>query len=687
MKGQDEFLTEFLDGAKKRHIVPVYQRNYDWKKENCRQLFDDLVRVAKEDKQMHFFGSIVSASAGTGNREDFLLIDGQQRVTTINLLMAAIVNLLKEGKVTTDDEDLCSFIEETYLINKRDKGRKVRLKPVKNDCNAFDAIINGDTRNYDNKSNVTSNYTYFYERIQECEITVKELCEAIEKLQIINIFLGKEDNPQLIFESLNSTGLALTEGDKIRNYVLMSIDAAEQEEYYDKYWNVIEVNTDYHVSEFVRDYLSVVQGRIYPMKDVYKQFKKYVLDTHTADPDILESLLEYSKYYRQITHSDTKQKKVDVILSRLNILDMSVTYPYLLSYFKYSEDNGLPLSETMSVLTCIETYIFRRLIAGIPTNSLNNIFLNLHKEALKIKQPETLYSSVIIYILQNRSGSGKFPNDEEFKQAFFTKNIYTMTSKNKQYIFDRLENGESIERANVISNMEDKVWTVEHIMPQTLSKEWKSALGDDCEGIHERWLNTIANLTLTGYNSKYNNRPFLEKRDIENGFSDSGLRINQFVSQCNKWTEEEILQRQEFLWEKANQLWRYPSTSFKPIQKEPEVVGIDEDYSFKNRKILAFVFQGTEYKVNDWTDMILSVGKRLFELDSTILYQLAQKEGEAWISTEDTDGFALIAEGIFLKHSLNNENKIRNIKKLFAAYGLSEEDLEFVLVPLMETED
>lgn len=684
MNGKDEFLTDFLDGAKKRHIVPVYQRNYDWKKDNCKQLFDDLVRVAKEGKHMHFFGSIVSASAGTGNREDFLLIDGQQRVTTINLIMAAIVNLLKEGKVTTDDEDLCGFIEETYLINKRDKGRKVRLKPVKNDCTAFDAIIAGDAKLFDHKSNVTSNYLYFYERIQEDEITVKELSDAIDKPQIINIFLEADDNPQLIFESLNSTGLALTEGDKIRNYILMAIDAADQEDYYDRYWNVIEKNTGYMVSEFVRDYLSVKQGRIPSMKDVYVQFKRYVSDSREPITEILGDLLDYSEYYRQIIHSDTPHKTANAVLRRLNVLDMSVTYPYLLALFKYADDDKLPVEEVVSVLSCIETYIFRRLIAGIPTNALNKIFLNLHKEALRLKTADIPYSEIVVFILQNRSGSGKFPNDEEFRQAFLTKNIYAMTSKNKQYIFDRLENGNNNERANVIKNMDDKTWTVEHIMPQTLNKEWKIDLGDNWQSTHEKWLNTIANLTLTGYNSKYSNRPFAVKRDTEDGFKDSGLRINKYVSECDTWGENELSHRQELLWNKAKKLWEYPETSFRPIEKEPEIVGMDEDFSFKNRKILFYNFQGSGYKVNDWADMILDVGKRLFELDPTVLYRLAQSENEAWIAEESYVGYEDIGGGIFLKHSLGNENKIRNIKKLFAAYNLDDSELEFGLVPLTE---
>ena len=291
MKGQDRFLTSLIDGAKTRFIIPVYQRNYDWKKENCIQLFNDLVKTVKCNKSSHFFGSVVSASANNGCSHDYLIIDGQQRLTSVTLILAAIVNLIKEGIIIPQNQNLCKYIEETFLLDKYNPAeRKMRLKPIKNDCSAFDNIIIGKKDAYDHKSNVTTNYLYFYDRIQRKEIAIEELSDAIEKLKIIDIFLEREDEPQSIFESLNSTGLDLEESDKIRNYVLMGLNADRQEEYYENYWSPIEKYTNFKVSAFVRDYLSLKQGRIPVIDNVHPTFKEFI-ENPKAPMDVQEEVI------------------------------------------------------------------------------------------------------------------------------------------------------------------------------------------------------------------------------------------------------------------------------------------------------------------------------------------------------------------------------------------------------------
>ena len=234
MKGTAAHLLEFLEGARKRFIIPVYQRNYDWKRENCKQLFDDLVSIIKEDKGTHFFGSIVSYAH---SRDEVVLIDGQQRITTISLILIAMINAIKKGEIVPSDSRLSDIIEETYIVDKyRKDERKVRLKPFRDDCEAFDRLIYKEEAEYIPESKVTINYRYFYDRIvNTCELTPDELFQAIDSLEVIDIELEPEhgDNPQLIFESLNSTGLDLTEADKIRNFVLMNLPPEIQERYYD----------------------------------------------------------------------------------------------------------------------------------------------------------------------------------------------------------------------------------------------------------------------------------------------------------------------------------------------------------------------------------------------------------------------------------------------------------------------
>lgn len=251
-----------MDGSKKRFIIPVYQRNYDWKTENCKQLYDDLVKVVKNRRNNHFFGSLVSVYESSGRNTEFLVIDGQQRLTTVSLLLLAMYNLISKGLVVVEEKTLANQIYEDFLVDKyQPEETRIKLKPVKNDREAFDKLFNSEDE-YIRDSNLTTNYNYFYDRIKKQEVTVDELFDAICKLEIINITLSNDDNPQLIFESLNSTGLDLSEGDKIRNFILMGLPANVQNEYYEKYWNKIEICTKYDVSSFIRDYLSIKQQAI-----------------------------------------------------------------------------------------------------------------------------------------------------------------------------------------------------------------------------------------------------------------------------------------------------------------------------------------------------------------------------------------------------------------------------------------
>lgn len=260
MNGNAQKLIKYLDGASKRFIIPVYQRNYDWKMEHCKQLYDDLVKIIRQNRKSHFFGSIVSVQSESGTMEEFLIIDGQQRLTTISLLLLAIYHLLSSGKMVSRDHQLTDKILKKYLIDEYEpEEKRIKLKPIKNDQKAFGILFDQDEE-YIPDSNLTINYRYFYDRIQHGELDIDELFDAICKLEIINISLNHEDNPQLIFESLNSTGLNLSEGDKIRNYILMGLPNDQQTKFYEKYWNRIESYTDYDVSSFVRDYLTLYKS-------------------------------------------------------------------------------------------------------------------------------------------------------------------------------------------------------------------------------------------------------------------------------------------------------------------------------------------------------------------------------------------------------------------------------------------
>ena len=691
MTGSDSFLLELLNASQRRLIIPVYQRNYDWTKANCEQLYNDLVDVVQQGKQTHFFGSIVSNALG---RDEVELIDGQQRITTVSLILIAIANAIKNGDVIPQDSVLGERIMGEYIIDKYHKTeRKVRLKPFRDDCVAFDNLIYKSEEEFVSNSNVTLNYRYFYDRIvNDNSISVDDLFEAINKLQIIDIQLQPKfgDVPQLIFESLNSTGLDLTEADKIRNFVLMGLESDVQEQYYDNYWNKIEKLSDKELDSFVRNYLTVVTGVIPNIRKIYSAFKLYAKQESNIE-SILRDMLRYAQAYHKIASCSVGSNKANIITKRLNLLDVTVAHPYLMAFLVYAEENQLPMDEIETVLGLIEDTIFRRFICDLPANSLNKIFAVLHKQVIKLKRETDSYSSVLIYILLNRRTAVLFPNDEEFISSFSTKNIYVTRGKSKQYLFERLENGDSKEMNDVIGYLENNSLSIEHIMPQTLTPAWREALGENYAAIHEQWLHTIANLTLTGYNSNYSNRPFAEKKTMDHGFIKSGLRLNQYIAQFDQWTETELKERNEHLMKKALEIWPYPSTNFAPEQKEDEELSLAEDNAvFTGREITYFLFQGEKHVVPNWTEMMWQVVEMLCNINPSILYQEAASADNVWFDTKDRpeDGFRKLAEKLYYCPGHNSTwNKMAILKKLFRLYQLDEDDLTFALAPLKSEED
>ena len=689
MKGQDSFLLGLLNTSQRRLIIPVYQRNYDWKKANCEQLYNDLVDVVRQGKQTHFFGSIVSNALG---RDEIELIDGQQRITTVSLILIAIVNAIKNGKVVPNDPVLGERILGEYIIDKYHKTeRKVRLKPFRDDCEAFDNLIYKSADNYIANSKVTINYLYFYDRIvNERLISVDDLFDAIDKLQIIDIQLqpDKGDDPQLIFESLNSTGLDLTEADKIRNFVLMGFKPEEQERLYDSYWNKIEKLSLQELDSFIRNYLTIQTGVIPNIHNIYAVFKQYAKKIGNIE-SILLDMLRYAQAYNKILTFTVGSNTANAIAQRLDLLDVTIAHPFLMAYLVFAEENQLPMSETEKVFGLIEDTVFRRYTCDLPSNALNKIFSVLHKQVIKLKRDENSYSSVLIYILLNRRSSIIVPNNEDFCNSFTTKNIYSMRSKVKQYLFERLENGNSKEVNDIVRFLEDNTLSIEHIMPQTLTPAWREALGENYAAIHEKWLHTIANLTLTGYNSNYSNRPFAEKKTMENGFIQSGLRLNQYITKFDQWTEKELEARSEHLTKVALSIWEYPTTEFVPEQKEDEVLTLAEDNAvFTGRDIMYFIFQEEKHPVTNWTDMMWQVAEILYSNNPAILYQEASNKKNVWFSTTPaSNSYRKLAEKLYYcPGSSSTWNKMAILKNLFRLYQFDEDDLAFALQPL-KTED
>ena len=693
MHGEAKLLLKFLDGSDNRYIIPVYQRNYDWKPKQCEQLFNDLVQIIKKDRKTHFFGSIVTSSANKGGKSDYLVIDGQQRITTISILFTAMVNLMKSGTIISDDKKLAEKIEKKFLVDEyQTEDRKLRLKPIKDDCISFDKLITNEPSEFIESSNITQNYYYFETRIKKNEISIDDLYEAIFRLEIIDIFLDKEDNPQLIFESLNSTGLDLTEGDKIRNFILMGLDANKQEEYYEKYWNKIEKFTGYNVSGFIRNYLTLIQKKIPNINNVYFTFKEYVIEKiKIENPDECEALLKEMLYYSQIynkiiTAKNDPKDVVSSILCRLNNIEMTVSYPFLLAMFGHEQRQEITFTDVESTLRVLESYIFRRIMCpNYTSNALNKVFCTLDSEVMKLKSEneKDTYSSILIYYLLSRNGAAGFPTDKEFIESITNRDVYHMFKKSREYLFDRFENGETVERVNVIEMMENGDLTIEHIMPQTLTEEWKKELGADYQTIYDLNIHTLKNLTLTGYNSKYSNSSFHDKKTIEKGFKDSGLNLNKDLLDYEHWTVTEMEDRLEKLIKQAEELWPFPKSTFEPPKKENYSVSLDDDETLTNRTLVSYSYGNVqEHETDSWVEMFKDVIKQIYDEDPSQIRILAADENYESIilsKTEKTGRWFKLDSDVYLYTHNSTNAKMRILNRVFEVYGKDKSELVFYL--------
>ncbi len=688
MKGSETKLLEYMEGAKKRFVIPVYQRNYDWKTENCKQLYDDLVKVVRNKRRSHFFGSIVSSYQPNGRFTEYLVIDGQQRLTTVSLLLLAMYNLIKEGKVHPQTRTMAQEIYEDYLVDKHQpKETRIKLKPVKDDRKAFEKLFDVDDEN-DKQSNLTYNFEYFYNRIQKEEITIEELYDSLFTLEIINIELTADDDPQLIFESLNSTGMALSEGDKIRNFILMGLPPAKQNDYYEKYWNKIELCTNYDVSLFIRDYLSVKQQAIPSLSRVYVTFKAYVEENSFETEALLKDLLNYARWYEILLKGQSADKKLNACIYRLNRLETTITRPFFLEVLRMTakESPALTLQEAREIFLFTENYLFRRSICDLPTNALNKIFLMLHREIIRYDGTEADYLEKFKYALLAKNERGRFPRDDEFAEAMGTRQIYLMNIKNKAYILERFENYGIDEDKDIYSHLDEGTYSIEHIMPQHLTPQWVASLGEDYEEIHETWLHRIANLTLTAYNSKYSNNSFADKRDMDKGFRQSGLRMNTWIANQSQWTLAELEERCGILVSRALSIWSIPETKYKPAEKQLDSYTLEDDVDLSGREIVRFGFKNTEQPVDSWITMMAQVIKILHADDKSVLTRLAHShnsgdELDVYVSDNPANlrGALEIDKDIYLERNTSTNTKLTVLRKFFKEYGQNPEGLVFYL--------
>ena len=575
MKATETQLIKFLQGTK-QFIIPIYQRTYSWTEKQCEQLWDDIIQVAKnEDIPAHFIGSIVYIEKGlyqVSNVPQLLVIDGQQRLTTLSLLLAAFGKALKEKE--GDMEITTKKINNYFLFNNEESGEKrYKLILTQSDKDTLINLLEGRSDPEKHSKNLINNFNYFQNLISKNEIDLSLLYTGICKLIIVDISLdSNNDNPQLIFESLNSTGLELSQADLIRNYVLMRLERKEQEKIYNNFWYPIEKGfghaegTEYF-DGFMRDYLTIKSGQIPNIRDVYSSFKEYFASAGESVEKLISDIHYFSKFFTKLIFEKEKDDQLNQIIRDINTLKVDVAYPFLLEVYVDFNKGLITRDETIEIFSLVESYVFRRAMCDIPTNSLNKTFANLASEIKKEKYLESIKAAFCL-----KDNYRRFPTDKEFKNKFIEKNIYN-TTRIRKYLLDKLENYERKERVNVDD------YTLEHIMPQNknLSEEWKEDLGENWNETQEKYIHTAGNITLTGYNSELSDKPFLEKRNMEGGFAKSPIRLNRDLAELEHWNEDEIIKRANVLSDKAIHIWKYPQLSEGILAKYTKIEDDDDD--------------------------------------------------------------------------------------------------------------
>lgn len=543
--------------------IPIYQRTYSWEEGQCRQLWDDIIRAGEAEAiKAHFMGSIVYIQEDiyhVSSQSPVMVIDGQQRLATVSLLLAAMIEKL-ESLPEDQQEPYEGFspekIRSYYLLNPLEREiKQYKIILTQTDRETLMAICKPQIMPQNPSARIVANHTLFKQWIDEYKGGMASICRGIAKLMVVDVALNRgQDNPQLIFESMNSTGKALTQADLIRNYILMDLEQELQTYLYSQYWYPMECDFgqqayNTHFDSFMRHYLTLKTGDIPRIGDVYAAFKKYHESVRDQGIEALvQDIRAYSQYYCAMALGKEGDLQLKEAFQDLCELRVDVAYPFLLELYQDYKSAVLCHTDFLAAVRLIESYVFRRAICSYATNSLNKTFATFGKALRKDSYLKSIQANFMLM-----KSYRTFPNDEEFKSELHKRAIYNIPARCSYFLY-KLENHQRRE------HVEPGEYSIEHIMPQNpnLSQEWKDELGEEWERVRETYLHTVGNLTLTGYNSTYSDRPFAEKRDMEGGFRSSPLKLNEGLGQVERWNEQAMLERAQRLSLMAASVWAAP---------------------------------------------------------------------------------------------------------------------------------
>lgn len=692
MQNSESILEYFFKGTNIK--IPVYQRNYDWNRDNCEQLFRDVVRNVRylDSDKKHFFGSIIYII--DQDSEQRCIIDGQQRLVTTALLLAAMRDLLRTGDITSEDTNLASRIDG-MLVDQY--SRKVFIVPIKKDQNAYNAIILYKPDDYVVGSNLQTNYELFKRLLVNLnkDITVDKFYRSISRLQVMIIRLNsQEDDAQMVFESINSTGLSLTEGDKIRNFLLMNLEPKVQDRLYNDYWVKIEDNAG-DVSTFFRDYLTAMEGKTPNLNRVYQAFKDCA--ECQADVDgierIFRKLLSYSRIHKAIRNHDLNMisSKASKIMYRINYMEYTVSYPFIMRVLNAQESGRISKEDTETILDVLDNYLFRRAVCKIPTNALNKVFptlyISLDKLDISVDAPDKLR-----YILLAKNGSSRYPCDSEVVSNLSIMDIY----RNKNLcacVLSMLESRNK-DSGDVLSHIGSRDpcdrLTIEHVMPQNITNEWKNEIGKRYEEVHETWLHRLGNLTLTAYNSEFGCKSYSEKKNLlPGGLAHSPLNLNQCFKNINVWNEKAIEERNKMLVKDFIGIVTEFKTHYKPKPGDNgdiiELTLDEDEESFIGFKIRGYSFKGIKHECRSGIEAFVGLMNELYECNPQRMLAAEKDKTPGTIGNwlhygdlTDQKNYEPITKDLYAYRGMSNQTKVNILRKAALLQDVMLTDLAFL---------
>jgi uncharacterized protein with ParB-like and HNH nuclease domain len=634
MEARETKVQQLIEGAK-QFLLPLFQRKYVWDKNQWASLWDDIYQLYEdEESKSHFIGSIVTIPMNSVPHgvAKFVLIDGQQRLTTLFILLTVLRD--KANQKTEDDGE-----EINDMITNRHKKELdyYKLLPTEkdNDRQTFTEIIKGNEVEFDNQ--IQKAYNFFEREIRKNNVDIKKILIAVtQKLSLVSIVLHEEyDNPHLVFESLNSTGIKLLPSDLIRNYFFMRIHTDKQIEIYDRYWLPMENKlNDKFLTEFIRHYLKK-DGAIIKESEIYFKLRERVnVDNAVSE---LQTLFRFSKYYHKLLQPSTEsQTEIRKYLQRINVLEVTTVYPFLLNCYDDYAENRLTIADFVYILKIIENFLIRRYVANVPTNQLDKVFPALYKQVLKENNG---FVAGLKMVLSTKN----YPTDIQFRKAIKDSKLYGGGDKVKKtkHLLSLIESSHGHKEL-----IDFEPLTIEHILPQTISETWKNDLGENWEETKDLYLNTLGNLTLTAYNSELSNDTFREKKKI---LQESHLELNKYFDTKEKWQGDDITERAEYLAEQCLKIW--------PYFGEEVTRNIDE---VTGTKPVILTIWGQEYIVKHWADVLEQTAKTVADLAPEKI-EILVKEYPRLINTDRrclgrSPRIVEISNGIYLNKNYSAEH-------------------------------